>query len=111
MPDYIDRGIMKWQPFDALAGYQEMIKEMVHLKNKRQKPVLLEDKLEEMNRVIEEAISNKAVVRVTYYEDGYLYYESGYISKIDLYTQTMVLKPRVNLALDDIIQVEILDGF
>lgn len=110
MPDYIDRGIMKWQPFDALAGFGDMIKEMVYLKNKRQKPVLFEDKLEEINRVIKNALERKHTVRVTYYNDGYIYYETGQISKIDLYTRKVILVPKTTVAIEDIIDVEILEG-
>lgn len=49
---YKDRGIIKWAPFDALVGFNDLIKEMLNNKNKIEKPILNEDRLEKMDRII-----------------------------------------------------------
>ena len=44
MPEiYHDRGLMKWQPFDALVGYGSMIQALKRQKTKATKPELSED--------------------------------------------------------------------
>ncbi|MDY0210994.1 MAG: YolD-like family protein [Acholeplasma sp.] len=106
MANYHDRGLMKWAPFDALAGYQEMIKEMVYIKNKREKPVLFEDTLEEMDRTVQRAFKLKSILRISYYVDGYLYYRLGEIKKYDPLLSMIILKPNMMLKLNDIINIE-----
>lgn len=108
MPEYIDRGIMKWQPFDALSGFNEMIKEMITLKNRQTRPILFEDKLQELNETITLAISRNDSVRITYFEGGYLYYQIGYIIKVDLIKQTILLKPKMLIPIVDVIEAEII---
>lgn len=106
MADYIDRGIMKWQPFDALAGYHELIKEMLYIKHKKEKPVLFEDKLEEINRLMAVAIKEKAAIKVAYFKDGYLWYQTGEIVKIDLTHAVLTLSSHIKIDLADIVDVE-----
>ncbi|MBM7453644.1 hypothetical protein JN09_000976 [Acholeplasma morum] len=106
MASYQDRGLMKWHPFDALAGYHEMINEMIYLKNKRDKPVLFEDALVEMDRIIKEAIRLNKIVRISYYLDGYIYYQVGEIVKYDGLYRKLIMCPRLSLSLDDIVQID-----
>lgn len=108
MHEYVDRGIMKWQPFDALSGFTEMIKEMINLKNKQMKPILFEDKLQELNETMALAINQNSSARFTYFEDGYLYYQIGNIVKVDLILQTILLKPKMLIPIADVIEIEII---
>lgn len=108
MPEYIDRGIMKWQPFDALSGFTEMIKEMIALKNRQTRPILFEDKLQELNETITLAIRQNNSVRITYFEGGYLYYQTGHIIKVDLIKQTILLRPKMLIPIVDVIEAEII---
>ena len=50
MPNKERRG--KWQPFDALEGYQRSLRQVEYERKKIPKPVLSEDALEELNDLI-----------------------------------------------------------
>lgn len=80
---YKDRGIIKWAPFDALVGFQNKIDEMLYERGKKERPILCEDKLIEMDRVIREAIESKYEVFIEYYHEGYFKHLSGAIDRID----------------------------
>ena len=80
---YKDRGIIKWAPFDALVGFNQEIAKMLYNKYKTDKPILLEDKLEDMNNILLEAYEKNEEVSIIYYEDGYQKTIYGKIKLID----------------------------
>src|SRR5690554_1376068 len=86
---YKDRGIIKWAPFDALVGFQNKIDEMLYERGKKEKPILCEDKLIEMDRVIMEALNEKKEVLVSYYEDGYIKNTYGFVEEVDKHKKTI----------------------
>lgn len=81
---YNDRGIIKWSPFDALKGYNDLIKMHEKKRNKIDKPILLEDKLEELDYILKEAYEFNQEVEIQYYEDGFIKYITGTINNIDV---------------------------
>ncbi|MFA7075386.1 MAG: YolD-like family protein [Candidatus Izemoplasmatales bacterium] len=106
--NYIDRGIIKWAAFDALIGYQSMLKEMQYRLGKKNKPVLSDDDYEILNRSVQEAISNKNEVELKYYNDGYIKTTYGMIKKLDFLEKVIVLSTYERIPADDIVTVEII---
>ena len=45
--------------FDGLAGFHDMLSEMLFNMNKASMPQLLEDRLEDLNRILQEAIETQ----------------------------------------------------
>lgn len=104
---YKDRGIIKWAPFDALVGFNDLIKEMLNNKNKIEKPILNEDRLEKMDRIIKYAINKNLELEITYYETGFIKIIYDYIKKIDIYNRNVLLQSNFLIKIDDIINLNI----
>lgn len=77
-----DRGIKKWAPFKALIGQFDMIDEIIKNKNKVKKPILSQDKQEELDYFISNLQVNDEI-KVTYYDDGEIKEEVLTIKRID----------------------------
>src|SRR5690554_6164864 len=102
---YKDRGIIKWAPFDALNGFHETIEAYKYQKGKKERPVLLEDKLNMLDKNLKEAIEKNIEIQVYYYFDGYIHYMYGYVKKIDRNYRYLILDHASKLSLDDIVDI------
>ncbi len=102
---YVDRGIIKWSAFDALVGYHSMLEEMKYRLGKKEKPILSEDQLEELNRKLQEARMNDLEFELKYFHDGYIRYTFGKIKKIDFSSKTIILSTMERLHAEDIIEI------
>ncbi|HAX03148.1 MAG: hypothetical protein A2Y45_06915 [Tenericutes bacterium GWC2_34_14] len=108
MPNtYVDRGIIKWAPFDALVGYGAMIRELKLRLNRLDKPELSDDQYDEMNQKLMIANHQDIEISVTYYEDGYFKTTYGKIKKIDTISKMIILTPFARLSISDIIDINL----
>ncbi|MFA6801519.1 MAG: YolD-like family protein [Acholeplasmataceae bacterium] len=80
---YIDRGIIKWAPFDGLAGFNDLYKELTYRLGKKDQPILSEDQLYEMDLTLQKAFHENRNVYLSYYQDGYIKQSYGRLTKID----------------------------
>ena len=83
MSNYKDRGLMKWAPFDALTGIDNLLNEIRYNKNKINKPSLSNDKIELINRAIIDSIEYNYEVVINFFSDGYIKETFGTIKKVD----------------------------
>lgn len=97
----------KWQPFDALAGYKDSLRNLEYERGKIVKPELSADALEEMNQKIIDAIENKKEVKVIFYKDGYLHDIIGSILSVDCINRKLILSTK-KLDLYSLIDIEII---
>ena len=104
---YQDRGIIKWAAFDALNGFNPMLREMKHRLNKQQKPILSEDDFEEMNRTMKLAILDSLEIMLVYFEHGYSKVTYGKINKLDFNDKKIILSTRERISAFDILKIEI----
>ena len=102
---YKDRGIIKWAPFDALNGFHETIEAYKYEKGKKDRPILLEDKLNRLDELLKEAIENILEIQIYYYYDGYIKNIYGHVKKLDRNYRYMILDNGIRLALDDIVDI------
>ncbi|MBN3490821.1 YolD-like family protein [Acholeplasma equirhinis] len=102
---YVDRGIIKWQPFDGLAGFHEILARIRYNQGKIPKPVLLDDKVDEINRELEDALNNHKMVLIKHFEDGYIYPYEGYIFKVDTIKQHIILTSKERFKMEDIVDL------
>ena len=105
---YVDRGILKWAPFDALTGYHPMLQEMRHRLGKQEKPVLSDDEYEILNRHIQEAMMYDEEVEIQFFERGYIKYSYGKIKKLDFVFKQVVLSTKERIPAVDVISVTIM---
>ncbi len=80
---YVDRGIIKWAPFDGLAGFNDLYQELKYRLGKTEKPILSEDQLYEMDLNLQKAFHEHCMVYLSYFKDGYTKQVYGYVTKID----------------------------
>lgn len=106
MPNtYVDRGIIKWAPFDALVGYGAMIRELKLRLGKRDKPILSDDQYDELNQKLQLAFHQNLDLSIAYYEDGYIRTTFGKVKKIDRISQMIILTPLERIRAHDIIDI------
>ena len=98
-----DRGMMKWAPYRSLVEQSEFLEHMRYEKNKKTRPLLTEDRVEEINRVLQNY--HGETVGITYYSDGYTYLIRTPIKRIDVENQILIL-PAGKLKFCDIIRIE-----
>lgn len=103
--NYVDRGIIKWSAFDALVGYHSMLEEMKYRLNKKERPSLSEDQLEELNRKLQEARIHDLEFELRYFHDGYVRFTFGKIKKIDFSSRTIVLSTLERFKAEDILEI------
>lgn len=105
---YHDRGIIKWSAFDALNGFNSMLKEMKRRLAKTDKPILSEDDFYHLNLIIQEAISEHSEIAITYYETGYSKTTFGTIKQLDFNNKEIVLSTRERISAYDVLTIDIL---
>lgn len=98
-----DRGMMKWAPYRSLVEQSEFLEKMRMEKNKKPKPMLTQDRIEEINQVLSNYKGE--VVGITYYHDGYTYLIKTTIKRIDVENRLLIL-PEGKLKFTDIIRIE-----
>lgn len=104
------RGMVKWQPFASLPEQAGYIQQVLYDLNKIEKPLLSEDQLLELNRLVYEAYESRAWIKLAYFYDGYIYLVEGVIIKIELDKQTIVVEhhqSKSRFAIKSIIDLQI----
>ncbi len=105
---YRDRGIIKWAAFDALNGFNPMLKEMKHRLNKKEKPNLSEDDFDAFNLTLQEAILEDKEVQIIFFEDGYSKTTFGKVKKLDYNNKIIVLNTKERINAFSILNIDIL---
>jgi hypothetical protein len=109
MPEhYVDRGIVKWQPFDALVGYHQILKELKYQIGQIEKPTLSDDALETLNRHLRDAIESGLEVELSYYQNGYIKETYGVINKVDYVTKRITLSTGEKIRAEHVLNIELI---
>jgi hypothetical protein len=84
-----DRGNIKWQGF-FLPEHKVMLQHLYEVEQHMvEKPILDEQKFEELNETILLAMSEKKTLHVSFYKDGFIKEFYGYITRTDHITKTV----------------------
>jgi hypothetical protein len=105
MHKYVDRGIIKWAPFDALVGYSTLLNELRYKLNKKHKPVLSDDQYEELNRKLHFAFHHQIDIELEYFYDGYVNTSYGTIKKLDFIHKKIILSTFEKIDSDRILNI------
>lgn len=76
------RGMIKWQPFSTMLTKKD-ITLIEKNRQKTRKPLLAEDKINEIDEIIKEAIKNNKRVKIKHFKLGSLYTITGTIEEIN----------------------------
>lgn len=107
MSDYVDRGIIKWAPFDGLQGFNDLYLNLKYKLNKSDKPILSDEDLYYMDIKLKEAIYENRQLIVTYYNNGYFNSLYGYITKLD-HLKRLIYIDNIPLNVNNITQLELI---
>lgn len=103
---YVDRGIIKWNAFDALVGYSSMLEEMRYRLGKKPRPLLSEDDFLELDRKLQEALAAECDIELKYYHDGYIRFTFGTVRKVDYNRREITLSTWEKFQAEDIIEID-----
>ena len=100
------RGMKKWQPFNALEHYDEYLDIIYHEKEKKTKPSLSEEQINDINYALN--IYNHDEVSIQYYKQGEILEITGIISKIDVPNQALTISKN-KIFFSNLLKIEFLN--
>lgn len=100
---YVDRGIVKWQPFDSLVGYRTMLGELRQKLGRKEKASLCDDAYELLEYNLKQALNEGLEIEIHYHVSGYIRVTFGTIRRIDQMFKTMVLSTGERIKADDVL--------
>lgn len=80
---YIDRGIIKWQPFNSCFDANLVMDDINKEKNRTSYPILSEDQLFVIEEKLLTAYELKTIVQIKYYYDGNIKEINGKINSLN----------------------------
>ena len=98
-----DRGMKKWVPYKSLVEHDEELKKWRINREKISRPILMEDKIEEINNFLTNYDGSECLL--SYFYDGNIIQEKGIIKRIDLYSQSLKINDST-INIKDITDIE-----
>lgn len=84
------RGMIKWAPFATMPEQFENVRKMQEDQAKIRRPELSDDRLEEIDRTLKNALALKRQVRIEYYHDGYRFPVVLKIISVDIWSMMVI---------------------
>ena len=103
-----NRNEVKWAPFNSLINGDKLIKELDKEHKKISKPILSEDQLETINKLIFEGLTTKSLITIKYYQNGNIYSKKGIISCLNKNNQYIVIN-NTKIFCNQIIELEFIN--
>ena len=101
----IDRGIIKWAPFNSVTPSKELINRLDKEKQKINKPILSEEQLETLQNNLFEAYNNELESIIKYYKNGIIFKEKAKIKVLDLSHNRIILNTNRIIYFNQIIKI------
>lgn len=99
-----DRGMKKWAPFSSLIEQATCLEQMKYERNKIAKPILTIDQMEKIEYALQNYQKGQ-IIKIKFYNDGYLYEIETSIKKIDIENRCLILE-QGKLRFDNLIDIE-----
>lgn len=93
--NFKDRGNKKWNSL-MLVEHQKRLKELKSKELEREKPILDQQQLEEINIKIRKALKNNLKVKITFYENKKIKKTKGRILAVKKYKKEIKIKQKNN---------------
>ena len=103
------RGMKKWAPYSSLIEQATCLEEMKYQRNKISKPILTDDQKEKINYALQ-SYKKGQLIKIKFFNDGYLYVVNTSIKRVDLENQQLVCE-NGKLKLSDIVDIETEDWY
>lgn len=101
------RGMIKWKPFNTLLNNRD-INEIIMIRNKVEKPIIMEDRITEIDNLLKVAINENKEIRVKYFDKGELKYINGNIRNINT-IEKYILINSIRIYFKNLIKVDIIN--
>lgn len=99
----MSRGMMKWAPYASLIEQKSHMEQMRYDRGKREKPLISNEKAEEINRLLTNYAPGSLLTFVYFY-DGYIYQVKQSIRRIYL-DQKRIIGSEKNLTFNQIVDI------
>ena len=100
------RGMIKWRPFNSLLNNKD-IKEIEKNRLKITKPIIMEDRIIEINEILTNALNNNLNIKIKHYSIKSLKITTGKIEKINI-IEKYILINKTRIYFKNIILVDYL---
>ncbi len=100
------RGMIKWRPFNSLLNNKD-IKEIEKNRLKITKPIIMEDRIIEINEILTNALNNNLNIKIKHYSINSLKITTGKIEKINI-IEKYILINKTRIYFKNIILVDYL---
>lgn len=101
------RGMIKWKPFNTLLNNRD-INEIIMIRNKVEKPIIMEDRITEIDNLLKVAINENKEIGVKYFDKGELKYINGNIRNINT-IEKYILINSIRIYFKNLIRVDIIN--
>lgn len=101
------RGMIKWKPFNTLLNNRD-INEIIMIRNKVEKPIIMEDRISEIDNLLKVAIKENKGIKVKYFDKGELKYINGNIRNINT-IEKYILINSIRIYFKNLIKVDIIN--
>jgi hypothetical protein len=108
MNSYIDRGLIKWMPFDALSGFSSLIHDLKKDLLLQPEKILTQDHYDLLNYTLLEATHENKEVTIIYYKYHHYIQSTGRIIQVDPHEKTILLSTKEKIAINHVILLEII---
>ena len=103
----IDRGFIKWMPFDSVVPTKDLLKSLSSEKNNMKMPTLSEEQITSNEENILRALHNNEDVIIIYFKNSKIYCLTTKIKQIENNTKKIILANNSHLYFSQIIKVKI----
>lgn len=100
----IDRGFVKWQPFNSITPLKDTILD-IEKKKVCSKPVLFPEEVNVISEEVIDAYYSKEVILITYYEAGKINNITTTINKINPNSKTVELGSKKVISFKQILHI------
>lgn len=109
------RGMIKWAPFATMPEQFENVDQLIVNQSKIKRPILSDDRLNEIEYALDLAADEKYPVKIYYYYDGHRFNISLNIIKIDQWSMMLIgqkygAEDLFFVSFIDILEIVILSG-
>lgn len=91
----IDRGIIKWQPFDSCYSSTKILNDIYNKKNRKIFPILSEDQLFILEEKIIDAYHLNEVISIEYFYNGDILNIKGKINSLDYQNKKLYINNKL----------------
>ena len=100
-----NRGMIKWQPFSAVAPGNALVNEVMKKKNRIKMPILSEDQIANIEDKVLNSYELQVPITIKYYKNYSIYLKEGIISKIDIVAKKIFINDNSTIYFLQIIEI------